>query len=278
MGRPKKDTSTDAASNQGERNLLTGNASDIVSGETVSLAEAMTKKPSFIRFRVWLVGDTPLITHAWSHKARLEMLQKQIGAPKAGKENRKPEEDFQSSLYRIGSGDTEAYGFPVTGIKNCVLSSAHKDKGISKTNVQAALWLDAEMVRVGPALAGAICDMPLVRVYGSKPECREDMVKIGSGLNKVASLAYRAQFTRWAIRVSGRFNSSSLNSAQVAFLFSEAGTSYGLGEWRNERKGMFGAFHLARAAEEKLWDAYAAGEGPLPPALEDETLSLVAAE
>ena len=166
-----------------------------------------------------------------------------------------------SSLYEMGDG---TYGFPATGIKNCILSAAHKDKGIPRSAVMSALWIDAQMVRTRPALAGAICDMPLVRIYGSQPEMREDMVKVGSGLNKTASLAYRAQFLVWAFRVSGRFNTAVLNPEQLAFLIQEAGLSYGVGEWRNERKGMFGAFHLADATEEKVWDKFAAGKGPMP--------------
>lgn len=226
-----------------------------------SLAAALTSKPKFKAFSVWLIGDTPLITHAWSEKAKREMLQKQVKAPKAGKEARDPQADFVSSLYEMGDG---RYGFPVTGIKNCILSAAHKDKGIARSATQAALWLNADMVRVRPALAGAICDMPLVQVWGTKPEMREDMVKVGSGLNKTASLAYRAQFTVWGIRFTGRYNASTLNAEQIAFLIAEAGMAYGLGEWRNERKGVFGAFHLADADEERAWDAFAAGKGALP--------------
>ena len=226
-----------------------------------SLAAALTKKPAFKGFSVWLIGDTPLITHAWSHKAKIEMLGNQVKAPKAGKEARDPQADYVSSLYPMGN---DGYGFPVTGIKKCILGAAHKDKGIPKTEVLSSIWLNADMVRVMPALAGAICDMPLVRVYGSDPEMREDMVRVGQGLQKKASLAYRAQFTTWAIRISGRFNASVLNPEQIAFLIAEAGTSFGLGEWRNEKHGMFGAFHFADVEEEGAWDAYAAGKGPLP--------------
>ena len=48
------------------------------------------------------------------------------------------------------------------------------------------------------------------------------------------------------------------------FLIEEAGMSCGLGEWRNERKGMFGAFRVATLGEEEAWDNFAAGKGPLP--------------
>ena len=66
------------------------------------------------------------------------------------------------------------------------------------------------------------------------------------------------------MKITGRYNSTVLNGEQMAFLISEAGVSYGLGEWRNERKGVFGAFHIADAAEQKAWDAFATGNGPLP--------------
>lgn len=227
----------------------------------VNLGALLSSRPLFHSYRLWIVGDTPLITHAWSQKAKLEMLQKQVKATKGGKVARDPEQDFVDSLYEM-SGDQ--YGFPATGVKNCILAAAHKDKGIARSAVMAALWVDAEMIRTRPALAGAICDMPLVRIHAGKPEMREDMVKIGSGLNKIANLAYRGQFTHWAMRITGRFNASVVTAEQLAFLIQESGLASGLGEWRNERKGMFGAFHLATSQEEVEWEAYAAGRGPLP--------------
>lgn len=232
-----------------------------VSDKKVSLGALLSKRPIFQPFEMWLVGDTPLITHAWSEKAKIEMLQKQVKATKSGKEARDPERDFLNSLYQMGEG---RYGFPVTGVKNCILSAAHKDKGIARSSVLGALFLDAEMIRTMPGLAGAVCDMPLVQIHGSKPEMREDMVRIGAGLQKISNLAYRAQFTVWALKISGRFNPAVLTAEALTFLIQESGISSGLGEWRNERKGIFGSFHLANAEEEKAWNDYLTGNGPLP--------------
>jgi hypothetical protein len=236
--------------------------------ETGNLMIALSKPTAFKRFAVWIIGDTPLITHAWSQKAKTEMLQKQVKAVKGGKAARDPKQDFVDSLYEMGDG---TYGFPTTGVKNCILSAAHKDKGVPRSTALGALWLDANMVRTRPALSSAICDMPLTRIWGGDhedpkhpPLCREDMVKIGAGLNKVANLAYRAQFTVWAMRITGKYNSSVLSDETLGFLIMESGMSSGLGEWRNERKGMFGAFHLADAEEQSEWEAFAAKKGPLP--------------
>lgn len=230
-----------------------------ITDHPISLAAMFSKKAVFQRAIFWIVGDTPLITHAWSAKAKSEMLQKQLGAVRSAREKRDPQADYLASLYEMG--EPGVYGFPVTGVKNAILAAAHKDKGLARSAVQSALFLEAEMSRLRPALAGAICDMPLVRIHGSAPEMREDMVKIGSGLNKVASLAYRPQFTFWALRIEAQFNPKIVTPEALGFLVEEAGRACGLGEWRTERKGVFGSFHLATAVEEKAWTDFAAAGG-----------------
>lgn len=106
-----------------------------ISEKPINLAALLSSRAVYQEFHLWIVGDTPLITHAWSHKAKTEMLQKQVKATKAGKEQRDPEADFVSSLYEMGKDKNtgrEIFGFPATGVKNCILASAHKDKGIAK--------------------------------------------------------------------------------------------------------------------------------------------------
>lgn len=230
------------------------------------LSTLLSKRAIFKTATFWLVGDTPLITHAWSEKAKREMLSKQVKAVRAAREARDPENDFVNSLYEMGSN---CYGFPVTGVKNAILSVSHKDKGIARSSVMSALFLKHRMVRLRPALAGAICDLPLIRVWGAEPEMREDMVKIGQGLNKTASLAYRGQFFPWAMRLQATLNAEILTPNALMFLVQEAGLACGLGEWRNEKKGVFGAFHMASVEEESEWEAYARGNGPLPKPLQD---------
>jgi hypothetical protein len=223
--------------------------------------QSLSKPQKYQNFSVWLIGTTPLIVHAWSEKARRQMLEKQVGAVKPGKERRDPDADFVSSLYSMGDGN---FGFPVTGIKKAILASAHKDRGIARTDVMAGLYLDAKMVRTMPAESGAICDLPLIRIWGSNPEKREDMVRIGAGLNKTSNLAYRAQFTVWAFYVTGKFDPAILDEEKLQFLISRAGLASGIGEWRNERHGVFGSFRLADPEEEAAWNAYRSGTGPLP--------------
>ena len=239
--------------------------SDVVSEEdaaaNVNLSAFLSRRAQYTFFDVWLVGDMPLIVHAWSQKAKIEMLQKQVKAITPAKEQRDPEADFRSSLYAIAK---DKYGFPAMGVKNAIVSCAHKDKGLPKTVVQSALWVDSIMARQSSANPGAVCDMPLMRLYGAKPEMREDMVRVGAGMNKTASLAFRAQFTTWAIKMTGKFNSSVLTMEALEYLLLEAGTQVGIGEWRPEKKGPFGTFHVATAKEAAAWDKFANGTGRLP--------------
>jgi len=221
------------------------------------------KRARYERFRIWVVGDTPLICNAWSHKAKEEMLGKQLGRIRPGREKRDPQTDFENSLYEMGEGSGQ-YGFPATGFKKALLAVAHKDKGVPRTAVMASLWIDHEIISVRPALAGARCNMPLLRIWGSKPEMREDMTKIGVGLRRTANLTYRAEFFHWAFLVTGRYNADVLSLEALGFLAEEAGLSTGLGEWRNERSGVFGAFHVADPAEAEAWYKFRAGKGPMP--------------
>jgi hypothetical protein len=241
-----------------------------------NLAELLSKETALNTFGLWVVGDTPLICHAWSQKAKLSILQKHVKAITTV-EVRDPEQEFRDSLYEMKKG---MYGFPVMAIKEGMLGAAHKKKGIPKTEVMAGLYLYADMYQVRPALSSAICDMPLVRVYGSDPQMREDAVKIGVGVTRTAALAYRAQFRIWSMKIEGEYDADVLTAQQLLYMVRAAGRRSGVGEWRNERKGIFGSFHVASVEEQHEWEAFAKGKGkmPIPPNYKEPTQFQQAAE
>ncbi|MFL5338369.1 MAG: hypothetical protein ACJ8H8_35680 [Geminicoccaceae bacterium] len=214
-------------------------------------------------FSFWIEGVSPLVVHAWSLKAKNSMLRAQGGDTLSpdGKVARNPQQDFLDSVYTMEPG---VYGFPVMGIKNAVVERAHKDKGVARVDVKSALFFNHSMHRVKTAHLDAMCSMPLVRLFAGEPEMREDMVKVGSGLSKTATLAYRAQFWPWAIYLTGRFNTSVLNRQSLAFLIEDAGMASGIGEWRTTRNGVMGCFGLCGETRARLWDDFREGRGPLP--------------
>lgn len=192
---------------------------------------------------VTLIGDTPLISHAWSEKAKREMLGKQMKVAKPAKEAKDPHEDFQQSLYRIEGG---GYGFPSVAFKAAAVTACTSVAGITKVAARQAFHVVGEQSAVRGAFNGALMRMDLVRIRGAEPEMREDMVRIAMG---TADIRYRGQFWPWYATVRVRFNANVLSAAQIVNLFNTAGFGVGIGEWRPEKDGQFGMFHVATAEE-----------------------------
>lgn len=191
-----------------------------------------------------LVGDTPLIVHAWSSKAKKQILDKQMGKAVAKKEKKDPIEDFNESLYRIGDG---AYGFPSVAFKSAAVTACTSVGGITKVAARQAFHVMGEQVEIPTVFdPSRSMRLDLARIEGSEPELREDMTKVGMG---TADIRYRAQFWPWAALIVVRYNARVLTAEQIVNLFNTAGFGVGVGEWRPERDGNSGMFHVATEEE-----------------------------
>ena len=172
-----------------------------------------------------LVGDSPLIVHAWSEKAKKQMLDKQMKRASKAREAKDPEADYEACFYRLPSG---AYGFPTVGLKAAMVS--------------ACRFVDAKMTVARGAFH---IDGELLEVIG-EPRPREDMVRVGMG---TADIRYRPEFPDWRMPVEIKFNAAVFSAEQIANLLNVAGFGVGIGEWRPERSGSFGRFHVAGEGE-----------------------------
>ena len=172
------------------------------------------------RLGLTLVGDSPLIVHAWSEKAKKQMLDKQMKKASKGKEAKDPEADYEACFYRTESG---AYGFPAIGVKAAMVSAC-RFVSMKMTEARGAFHIDCEMLEV-------IGD----------PRPREDMVRVGMG---TADIRYRPEFVDWRIPVVIKFNANAISAEQIANLLNTAGFAIGIGEWRPERNGQYGRFHV----------------------------------
>lgn len=194
---------------------------------------------------IHIVGDTPLICHRWSEKAKRELLEAQMTEDKKRKKPlRNPEADFVNTLYLL-DGDlpepTEealnAYlqnggriGFPATAFKACAISGTYRSGvDVKMTELKANLHIPEEFV-----------------VINGRVEQREDMVKIG-GISKVSDIRFRAQICDWSADVHVRYNLEMLSISQVVNLFQRGGFACGVGEWRPEKGGTFGCFRVTGA-------------------------------
>lgn len=215
-------------------------------------------------FTAYIIGDSPLIVHAWSKKARVEILAKQMGQ-KLPKYPKSPVRDFLDSIYRTDDG---AYGFPATAIKKAmVVSCTSMNKEITKIAAQQAFYIEAEQGFSQSAFAGLTTPMQLIRIHSPNPPAmREDGVKLGG---RTADLRYRAEFWPWAMKVNIVYNSLLVSSSTISALVDTAGFAVGLGEWRQERSGTYGQFRLAGKNETKDIDQWIKA-GPKEPDLPDE--------
>jgi hypothetical protein len=175
---------------------------------------------------ITLIGDAPLICHAWSAKAKKQMLDKQMKKAKAAKEAKSPEEDYEASLYPHPDG---GYGFPAVAFKSAAVDACSQIDGITKVNARAAFHIIGDMVKIE-----------------GEPTPREDMVRIGMG---TADIRYRGEFRTWRATVKVRYNVNVLSAEQIVNLFNTAGFGIGVGEWRPQRDGSFGLFHVATQEE-----------------------------
>ena len=173
-----------------------------------------------------LIGDSPLISHRWSDKARKQMLDKQMKKAVPKKEAKDPEELYRESLYVIGEG---TFGFPAVAFKSAAVDACSQVEGITKVAARAAFHIQGDMVRLD-----------------GQPRMREDMVRIGMG---TADIRYRGEFPEWSCGLTIRYNANVLSPEQIVNLFNTAGFGIGVGEWRPQKDGSFGMFHVATEGE-----------------------------
>ena len=60
--------------------------------------------------KLTLIGDSPLITHQWSAKAKKMMLDKQMKKATGAREAKNPEQDYKDSLYVHPDGELRFSG------------------------------------------------------------------------------------------------------------------------------------------------------------------------
>lgn len=184
--------------------------------------------------RIRLVGDSALICHKWSEKAKEEMRAKQFKLAKVAKTAKDPQADFLGSLYDYPGG---GYGFPAIAFKAAAVDACSHVDGVTKVEARGAFHISEQFGPKDTDLRSA----ELVRINGT-PTMREDMVRVGMG---TADLRYRGEFREWETTFLVRFNSNVLSAEQIINLFSHAGFAIGVGEWRPQKDGSFGMFHVA---------------------------------
>lgn len=219
-------------------------------------------RPQITTQVITIVGETPLIVHAWGEKAKKEMLaaQQKKKVDKKAKEVRDPFAEFVNALYWITPKPEEdtpeafekavmegaKFGFPITAIKQAALSACYRAGIIpNQMGMKCAFYLNA----VDGANPGTGSELAVIET-DEPPIFREDMVRIG-GIQKVADLRYRPAFNNWKIKLKiSLIEVGTFTMASIINAIDMGGFMNGIGEWRMERDGEFGRFHV-EVEEEK---------------------------
>lgn len=178
------------------------------------------------QMEIKLIGDSPLICHAWSKKAIDMMLDKQMKKAKASKEAKDPQADYESSLYKLPDG---GYGFPCVAFKAAAVGACRFSDGIKMTEARGAFHVVGEFAKLD-----------------GEPRPRQDMVRVGMG---TADIRFRGEFVTWSVKLLVAYNGAALSPEQIVNLFNIAGFGVGVGEWRPEKDGSYGRFHVAAEGE-----------------------------
>ncbi len=202
--------------------------------------------------KLTLVGDTPLIMHKWSEKAKKEMLDSFQGKSKGKKKDPKnPVAEFVTSMYWLDGKEPKnvyglseeacekafveaiqsgaRFGFPATAFKKAACSAAYR-LGWSKDKVSlyGAFFIDGD-------------ENDMVGIQADVPIMREDPVKVSMS----SDLRYRGEFRNWSAELTLRYISNGQYSLDnILTMLNAGGFTCGVGEWRVERGGQYGMFHV----------------------------------
>lgn len=214
---------------------------------TAKKTETVEIKPIEIKqVTLRIEGDTPIIMHAWSEKAKKMMLDAQMGLAKGKKKEAKnPIDDFIQSMYWLTDKPKESteeafmqaikdgarFGFPATSFKQAAISAAYRLGYVKdKMGLRGAFFINGNV-------------NGMVEIHSDVPIMREDMVKIGMG---TADLRYRGEFRNWWAELHLTYNvNSGFSLENIINAINAGGYACGVGEWRVEKDGQFGAFHIA---------------------------------
>lgn len=213
----------------------------IKASEVIEIRPIQIKKAT-----IHIAGDSPLIVHAWSEKAKREMLEKQMKVTKTkAKTAKNPVEDFIRSMYWLTpmpkemteSAFNEAiqngarFGFPVTGFKQAAISAAYRmGWAKDKASLRGAFFIDCD-------------ENQMVEIKSDPPIMREDMVKL---LGTTADIRYRGEFRNWSADITVSFNENGQYTLeQIINIINAGGYVCGIGEWRPEKDGQYGMFHIS---------------------------------
>jgi hypothetical protein len=208
---------------------------------------AMAKKPTtknndaqievqeieMVEIDFFVLGTTPLIMNRFNQKAWHELLLPSLRRNQADLEQslkHDPVGEFRGAMYR--NRDPKAASLvhiPNGAFHGCVASAALDIPGATKSKIE-------RLTRIADVN---------INLFGL-PQLFMAMVR-NSDMNRTPDVRTRPLFPEWACKITIRYVRKILSERTVANLLGAAGMIVGIGDWRGQKGGPYGAFRLVAA-------------------------------
>jgi hypothetical protein len=183
-------------------------------------------QPTILGVSLEVEGTADLIQNRFSQKAVEQMLRKHMGIS-VQRESKKPREVLEdATIYNT----ERRVCIPPTAFKQAMINAASQLKGLKKTELRTALFVQGQSIPI----------------TFSEMIPRMDMCRL-SGIGRTPDVRFRPSFRNWKARMTILF-SDTLTVQTVVDLLHRAG-KVGVGEWRPQKNGDFGTFRVSRHVE-----------------------------
>jgi hypothetical protein len=177
------------------------------------------------RITLKIVGDTSYLCNRFSEKAKKQIEDKTKGkfTQRAAKD---PEAEYRGSLYHI-DGDENRCGIPCSAFKQAMIAACTKGSTVSKTLIKQAVHVVGELSEIK-----------------GKHRMHSCIARVGKFGAKQPDMRHRAEFPEWSTELQIRYNAGQITPEVIINILNIAGFGVGVGEWRPEKCGTFGCFHV----------------------------------
>lgn len=188
-----------------------------------SAKQLVIAQPTILSVALEVEGTADLIQNRFSQKSVEQMLRKHMGIS-VQRESKKPREVLEdATVYNVDG----KVSMPPTTFKMAMLGAASQLKGLKKTELRMALFIQGNSIPV--TYREMVPRMDIART---------------SGIGRVPDVRFRPSFQDWKARMVIQFTDT-LTVQTVVDLLNRAGNG-GVGEWRPQKNGTFGTFRVSR--------------------------------
>jgi len=192
----------------------------------------MIAPPNMQKGEVWIKGNAPLVIHKFSHKAKLQIQQKQEAGSTANKNKKREAKDFDAVFNEARHLSFEGWdGIPAGAFRNACISACRL-VGFKMSLAKLSIFIEADGYDADEGT-------PLIKIIGGAPRRLDSMVRVG-GISKTIDISVRPQWLDWGARLRFRYDADQFTAADVVNLIGRVGLQVGICEGRPDSSASCG--------------------------------------